>query len=296
LISDTPWERAGADYHVFCLHTVWDAQAVAEVMASEDTRYVTILRDPVDQFLSQWHYYHMEKAFGVSLEEFLTGPMEAIPERSRAFVVGRNQMLFDLGMSPEDFDSDERVRQKINELSASFDLVMLAERFEESMVLLRDLMCWDEEAVTYLKQNERGRSAREGISLEALLSLKSWLSADHALYDHFSAVFQRHAEAFGADRMRREVASLRAANDRVRAECIEKAAVSSELRGIFKPYGDSVGYQLKANASADCKYFAISELGFLAEMREMQARRFPQFEFEGAQSRTNRSISFGRFA
>ena len=41
------------------------------------------------------------------------------------------------------------------ELDAQFDLVMILERFDESLVLLQDLMCWPTEDIVYLKQNER---------------------------------------------------------------------------------------------------------------------------------------------
>ena len=32
---------------------------------------------------------------------------------------------------------------------------MILERFDESLVLLQDLMCWPTEDIVYLKQNER---------------------------------------------------------------------------------------------------------------------------------------------
>ena len=32
---------------------------------------------------------------------------------------------------------------KIEEMEDTFDLVMVAERWDESMVLLRDLLCWE---------------------------------------------------------------------------------------------------------------------------------------------------------
>ena len=41
------------------------------------------------------------------------------------------------------------------ELDAQFDLVLILERFDESLVLLQDLMCWPTEDIVYLKQNER---------------------------------------------------------------------------------------------------------------------------------------------
>ena len=47
-------------------------------------------------------------------------------------------MLFDFGLHPHYFDDEARVDQKIKEVNAQFDLVLIADRFKESMVLIRD--------------------------------------------------------------------------------------------------------------------------------------------------------------
>ena len=46
-------------------------------------------------------------------------------------------MLFDFGLDPRHFDDDEMVRRKIEEIDDTFDMVLIAGRFEESIVLLK---------------------------------------------------------------------------------------------------------------------------------------------------------------
>ena len=41
------------------------------------------------------------------------------------------------------------------ELDRQFDLVLILEHFDESLILLQNLMCWSTEDLVYLKQNER---------------------------------------------------------------------------------------------------------------------------------------------
>ena len=41
------------------------------------------------------------------------------------------------------------------ELDRQFDLVLILEYFDESLILLQNLMCWSTEDLVYLKQNER---------------------------------------------------------------------------------------------------------------------------------------------
>lgn len=47
-------------YQAFVLHTMWDQEEVEQVLGKGAT-YITILRDPVDQFESLYSYSHFEK-------------------------------------------------------------------------------------------------------------------------------------------------------------------------------------------------------------------------------------------
>ena len=52
-------------------------------------------------------------------------------------------MLWDFGLNRDQFDNEKRVQRKIREIRTTFDLVMITERFDESKILLKDLLCWD---------------------------------------------------------------------------------------------------------------------------------------------------------
>jgi len=45
-------------------------------------------------------------------------------------------------MEAEDLDDMEKVKAKVEEIENKFDLVLITERWDESLVLLADLMCW----------------------------------------------------------------------------------------------------------------------------------------------------------
>lgn len=51
--------------------------------------------------------------------------------------MGRNQMLADFGVRLEDFDNPEAVHKRINEIDLTFDLLLVSERMEESLILLK---------------------------------------------------------------------------------------------------------------------------------------------------------------
>ena len=65
-----------------------------------------------------------------------------------SLLVSQNQQLWDLGLSRSDMENEANVDAKIAELSSQFDFVILAEFFDEGLVILARLMCWDLEDVS----------------------------------------------------------------------------------------------------------------------------------------------------
>ena len=63
-------------------------------------------------------------------------------------LVFQNQQLWDLGLATADMEDQEKVDSKIEELNAQFDFVILAEFFDEGLVILARLLCWELEDVS----------------------------------------------------------------------------------------------------------------------------------------------------
>nr|XP_054932256.1 galactose-3-O-sulfotransferase 4-like [Dermacentor andersoni] len=121
--------------------------------------FVTIVREPAALFESLYSYYTLKRKTNMSLEQFSSA---ALANRSVMGLLGRtrsqqgfNQMSFDLGMAPAQFGNAFSVRRFVEQLDATFDLVMVAERINESLVLLKDLLCWDTDDIVVFKHNAR---------------------------------------------------------------------------------------------------------------------------------------------
>ena len=65
-----------------------------------------------------------------------------------SLLVSQNQQLWDLGLARSDMENEANVDAKIAELSAQFDFVILAEFFDEGLVILARLLCWELEDVS----------------------------------------------------------------------------------------------------------------------------------------------------
>ena len=63
--------------------------------------------------------------------------------------------MWDLGVDADKIHDNDAVEKKIQEMDEHFHLVMILEHFEESLILMKDILCWDTNDITNLKLNAR---------------------------------------------------------------------------------------------------------------------------------------------
>ncbi|NXX72454.1 G3ST4 sulfotransferase, partial [Spizella passerina] len=170
--------------------------------------YFSIVRDPAQVAESSFSYFRAAApAFrsSPSLGAFLAAPWRYFRAGQRGNHYARNLLWFDFGL-PEPAHPGQ-IPAILGQLEAIFPLVLLAERFDESLVLLRHRLCWPRAAVDLFPHNARGSA--HSLSAEQRRRLRAWNALDWALYSHFNRSFWRAAEEFGLERLRREAAELR---------------------------------------------------------------------------------------
>ena len=269
-VAVTPWHHLG--YDILAHHTIWNQQEVQKIMPN-DTVYISILRNPVDLFESLYSYAELGKVYNKSLEEFALADKESGPLSQRAFGhLGQNQMLYDFGMNISQFQNLKAINEKIHEIETKFDLIMIAERFDESMILLKHLLNWTTEDVNSLKQNARESGQRTKLSVKARNRLTDWLKGDQMLYNYFYEIFDNKVKNFGSGMMTKELSSLVSTREFMKNQCSISAKKSSNLQGVLKPYGKVIGYHTDLN-NAECLGFATAENPFTDILRNIQRRR-----------------------
>ena len=68
-------------------------------------------------------------------------------------MIGLNQQLFDMGVPAKKLFDANLAYKIASNVAQKFDLVLISEHFEESMVLMADLLCWPIEFVAGIKHN-----------------------------------------------------------------------------------------------------------------------------------------------
>ena len=279
-LDNVPWYNMTQEqgYNILALHTQWQQEEVEKVLG-EGAKYVTILRDPVEQFESLYNYVHFEKTFQMDLEQFISDYIAAGKDIPRVKgYLGRNQQLWDLGMTEEDMNNEEAVKNKIDHIDKEFDLVMIADDIESSLVLLSDILCWPLVNMTSLRLNTRKQSAVKKLSEISRLILKDWLWADYMLYDHFRGKLEKKKKSVGSLKMKKADNKFQYLNKNVEDECVVEVVEDTEiLSSEFVPWSNDVlGFKID-DSKQICKYFGISENHFIEHLRSLQMERFQKW-------------------
>lgn len=246
-------EGLGVD--IFTLHNRWHYSEVLRLIGTKTFTF-SVVRDPVDQFESLYNYMALGATYKMNLKEFvrhLETNQSAIDHKPRGGQgrFGRNQIAFDWGVSPKHFDDDlPKIQEQIQRLDDEFNLVLIAERMEESLVLLADRLCWPLEYVTHLDLNVRKPERTVRLEANERLILSRWLNFDTEIYNHFCRRFDEHVSRFNAagrpDRMEEQVRLLRQSNEQLRERCVIQRVGNEKLRGKFlETHNDTFGYLIR---------------------------------------------------
>ena len=194
-------------YNILCNHVVYNKAAFRSIMPN-DTKYVGILREPVSHFKSAVAYFGFYNALlkysqtkklnitGSVLTEFLNHPEKF--QMGGIYYV-HNKMSYDLGLPSEKFTDENFIQSYIKELNKDYELMLLMEQFEESLVLMKRLLCWDIKDILYVPLNVRRAKQEMPFTDEDRARLKIWNKADFELYDLFKREFNAKLVAQGDD-------------------------------------------------------------------------------------------------
>lgn len=267
------------EYNIFCHHTRFNYKGMSEVMP-KNTVWTTIIREPVGMFESTFSYRNLKSAFKIKSPD----PLAAFSENPQHYTqeyghtqVARDPMLFDLGLDNSDKGNIVATRKLISHLDKVFDLVLITEYFEESLILLRDLLCWQTDDIVSFVVNARSKSTVQKVREDVSARLRKWNAGDVMLYDHFNETFWKKVEAYGVEKMRREVDLLRARNEELRDKCIIDPEKTLNQGGIWHPPGIQIqGLVLKEEAENDalCQGMAKAELPFTNYLLQKQKKKY----------------------
>ncbi|KAF2353643.1 Galactose-3-O-sulfotransferase [Trinorchestia longiramus] len=258
-------------FDIYAVHSKWNMTEMKKIMP-EETKFVTIVREPTELFLSLFDYTGMQDTTGMNLETFIR---RVGPNGYRKFgYVGYNQMAWDLGLPSGSFKDMEAVDQLVAEADDLFDLVMVAERMPESLVLLRQLLCGDFEDVVVLQVNARKGVVKNNVTLgeESVQLLQQRLVPDKKIYSHFYKKFEGLVKSYGQDRMARDLAKYNETSLARQETCAIKMVDGAQVLGIHEMHKQKVVGYITNSTDPTCRALVTAEIAYFNKLRMDQTK------------------------
>ncbi|XP_069583992.1 galactose-3-O-sulfotransferase 2-like isoform X2 [Ranitomeya imitator] len=257
---------------------------VRKVMPDE-TFYFTILRNPVSRMESSFAYNRNNGPFKMAknLEDFLNNSKIYYKGTDGHGYLGKDWITFDLGFEPN--DSPEQSVLSWHAMDNIFDLVLITEYYDESLVLLKDALCWSFYDVLSFPLNSRSNSTKKTLTLETKEKIKSWNNLDWDMYVYFNNTFWKRVQTFGVERMEHEVKELQKIRTLMSEKCLEDEVDPQKIRDqSLQPYQSGIakilGYNLKVGLSKDdellCKRLVTPELQYNTILQNKQRKMLIQ--------------------
>lgn len=283
--------KFGKVYNIFTHHTRFSYHEIKAVMPSNSV-FITIIRDPVSLFESLFCYYDLKNIYsGLSLKDlsdilYSNSPNSAKINFNKRFYgrIGRNQMSFDLGLDSYYFENLKVIKHFIKKLDNYFNLVMISERMDESLILLRHMLCWPIHNVIVFKHNVRYRSDIDNsstIEFDEFVKSKFRLfnRADQMLYNHFYKKFELEIEKFGFERMKQEIKILKEETHKLYLKCVDKELLLTDLlpnNTYILPKTKILANKVKNTTDPICWSLTAPELLYTDLLKQKQLYLFPE--------------------
>nr|DBA25862.1 TPA: hypothetical protein GDO54_010204 [Pyxicephalus adspersus] len=269
-------------FNIMCHHMRFMFSEVQKVMPY-DTFYFTVLRNPISLMESSFSYFKVKEPFAraTNLEDFFNNTSKYYNSKILNSYIAKNFMTFDLGFDHHGPDSIKNVKLIQGTVDAIFDLVLITEYFDESLILLKEALCWSFDDILSFPLNRRSNTTMKTLTFQTQEKIKRWNSLDWQLYVHFNNSFWKRVDEFGRERMQREVRILqrkRAENEKM---CLQGEVAPSQLEDkSMMPYQSGIaailGYNLKPGLTKF--YQLLCQRLVTPEIQYSRLLRFKQFK------------------
>ena len=166
-----------------------------------------------------------------------------------------------------------RVRNEITKLDRDFELVLIMEYFDESLILLKKALCWTFQDILYVKFNQRRHKPRIKISEKVKQNIREWNKADVMLYDYFNRTLWRKIHDYGSF-FWRDLNDFRRMNSKMQSSCVGK---KQSFEKAFKSNDDVVSYRLNSRVSAYDRYFCMKIVRNETDYIEYYRRKYKPY-------------------
>ncbi|XP_063689082.1 galactosylceramide sulfotransferase-like [Bolinopsis microptera] len=249
--------RPGSVYNMQCVHGIFQPDAEHTIMPKETSLYSTIVRSPVSQFKSAFSFFRNEdkmrmKYGDLSIDALIGHYLDKISEPTEytAPVISGciNSVAKDLGWDAFkrrmlESTLQEKINAFIEHLDQEMDFVMITDRMDESLIILKEYLGWNMTDILYLNRNVSSKP-KVTLSEETKARILKYQVIDAQIFDHFNKSFELHLHRVGREKVASQVNEFVKMRESFENKCLNKDKninnPNASLRWEITEYGSNI--------------------------------------------------------
>ncbi|KAK6180459.1 hypothetical protein SNE40_012609 [Patella caerulea] len=255
-------------------HVIFSAIGFRTYLPS-DSVYIASVREPFQQMISA--FYYIRRVFPQAYIKNISGPNPhrvylRDPKRYDQDLTSftHNGMAQDFGYPPALNDNMAQFQEYVERLGAFFDLVIVMEKFDESIILMKRLLCWSMKDIVYIKANVLKLNSSIEITDQDRQLHRHWAPLDYFLYDFFLKKLENQISAQFSE-FTREVAYFKQLLKRVKKFCTQKNITKPLIIDVSE---FSNGFQI---SDSDCVVMTAKESTSMNNLKENRRQELMEF-------------------
>ena len=271
--------RPGSSYNIQCQHVTFDPKVEHEIMPRNKSLYVTVARSTVSHFRSGFTFFGAEtrtrfKYSNATMDELIGHYLDSQPEPTEYQAqhdVTLNSIASDLGWKAfseemEGSTLQDKIDAFIKHLDQEIDFVMITERMDESLIILKEYLGWNMTDIVYLKRTVSSFEPHATISDVTTARILKYQVIDDQIYRYFNASFEKHLDRVGREKVASQVKEFREMREAFENKCFNKSKI------IPAPYG-SVSWEISdygKNVNVACTFLQITDSVMIRVIDQVQ--------------------------
>ena len=253
-------------YDIFAVHTNAFNKATFDKILPQDKVNIAIVREPLERMISAAYYYRnvwkVRYLMPVPKDNFIENLVDH-PDKYEKLVFShtKNAMGKDFGFKATTRESDiDEIQERLEFLDKEFRLVLVLERFDESLVLLKRYLGWQMSDIVHIPTNTH-QHVIVNLTAKQKMKHKHTCFLDYAIYDFFSKLLDLKIKAEGPG-FQDEVGYFRDVLQQLKAFCIQPGTDIYKL--IVKESEWNSEFQV---SKSECELMQIQEKTFIEQLR-----------------------------
>ena len=159
----------------------------------------------------------------------------------------------------------DKIDAFIKHLDREFDFVMITERMDESLIILKEYLGWNMTDIVYLNCNVSNKP-KVTMSDETVAKILKYQVIDDQIFNHFNASFEQHLDRVGREKVASQLKEFQEMREAFENKCFDKDKI------IAHP-GQSVTWELSdygKHINVACTILQTHDYHMRRIMRQLQ--------------------------